>query len=146
VTIQFHCPYCDKILKASDDKAGLRVKCPTCGNAITVQQSPQVPVAEIDDDGLNESAFEPSPRLSAPTVPLEAGEVIGTSWEIYKSQLGILIVAVLIVLLISGAVSYAGALAAGIASGVGEQLGRRNNLAGPGFTLASIVNVPPGNG
>jgi phage FluMu protein Com len=140
VTIQFHCPYCDKALKASDDKAGLRVKCPTCGNAITVEESPQAPVAEIDDDGLNESAFEPSPQSQplAP-VPLDPGEVIGTSWEIYKSQLGILIAAVVIATFLPLAISYMGSFVAAILGDVGGQVGRRNNMVRPGFTVASMM-------
>jgi uncharacterized membrane protein len=139
VTIRFQCPYCDKTLKASDDKAGFRVKCPTCGNAITVQESPQIPVAEIDDDGLNASAFEPSPRPHSAPVALDPGEVIGTSWEIYKSQLGILIIAIVIVLIIPAAIMGMGGFAAAILGGVGDQFGRRNNMMRPSFTLASIV-------
>jgi phage FluMu protein Com len=137
VTIRFQCPYCDKTLKAADDKAGLRVKCPTCGNAITVQESPQIPVAEIDDDGLNESAFEPRPHSSP--VALDPGEVIGTSWEIYKSQLGLLIAAVVIVVIVPGAIMGMGGFIAAILGGVGDQFGRQNNMMRPGFTLASMV-------
>jgi phage FluMu protein Com len=139
VTIQFRCPYCDKALKASDDKAGLRVKCPTCGNAITVQENPQSPVTEVDEGGFEESTFEPSPRPVSAPLPFDTGEIIGTSWGIYKSQLGILVVAVLLVGIINIAVFYMGAIAAGIASGVGTNLGQRNNALGPGFTLVSVV-------
>lgn len=139
MTIQFRCPYCDKALKASDDKAGLRVKCPTCGNAITVQETPQPPLQPEFEEGFAESTFEPSqPPASAP-VPLEAGEVIGTSWEIYKTQLGILIAAMVLVVIIPAAIGYMGVIAAGIAEGVGANLGQRNNLAGPGLSLVSVV-------
>jgi phage FluMu protein Com len=139
VTIQFHCPYCDKTLKASDDKAGLRVKCPTCGNAITVQESPQIPVAEIDQDGLNESAFEPSPRPHSAPIALDPGEVIGTSWEIYKAQLGIPIGAVVIATFVPIAINYMGSFVATIVGNVGDQVGRRNNMLVPGFTLAWMI-------
>jgi phage FluMu protein Com len=36
VTIEFHCPHCDKLLKTSDDRAGLEAKCPGCGDLISV--------------------------------------------------------------------------------------------------------------
>jgi hypothetical protein len=34
--IEFHCPYCQKLLKTADDKAGVRANCPGCGQAVTV--------------------------------------------------------------------------------------------------------------
>jgi predicted RNA-binding Zn-ribbon protein involved in translation (DUF1610 family) len=36
MTIEFHCPYCQKLLKTADDKAGVRANCPGCGQAVTV--------------------------------------------------------------------------------------------------------------
>jgi uncharacterized membrane protein/phage FluMu protein Com len=36
VTIEFHCPFCQKLLKTADDKAGVRANCPECGEAVTV--------------------------------------------------------------------------------------------------------------
>jgi uncharacterized membrane protein/DNA-directed RNA polymerase subunit M/transcription elongation factor TFIIS len=36
VTIEFHCPHCDKLLKTPDDKAGVRANCPGCGQTVTV--------------------------------------------------------------------------------------------------------------
>jgi uncharacterized membrane protein/phage FluMu protein Com len=36
VTIEFHCPFCQKLLKTADDKAGVRANCPGCGEAVTV--------------------------------------------------------------------------------------------------------------
>jgi DNA-directed RNA polymerase subunit RPC12/RpoP len=143
VTIQFRCPYCDKSLKASDDKAGRRVKCPTCGNTITVEETQKTfesPVQpEIDHGGLEESTFEPTHQPPSSPVPFDAGEVIGTSWEIYKTQLGVAVVAVLIVLIINIAIIVMGAIAAEIATGVAANLAPRNNAAGPGITVLSLA-------
>ena len=38
MTIEFNCPSCGKLLKTSDEKAGVRAKCPDCGEAIQVPQ------------------------------------------------------------------------------------------------------------
>lgn len=49
MTIEFHCPHCDKTLKTSEDKAGRQAKCPGCGELITVPQS-QSPVMDAVED------------------------------------------------------------------------------------------------
>jgi DNA-directed RNA polymerase subunit M/transcription elongation factor TFIIS len=36
MTIEFHCPYCQKLLRTADDKAGIRANCPGCGQSVTV--------------------------------------------------------------------------------------------------------------
>ena len=36
MTIEFHCPFCQKLLRTADDKAGVRANCPGCGEAVTV--------------------------------------------------------------------------------------------------------------
>jgi len=36
MTIEFHCPVCQKVLKTADDRAGVRANCPGCGNSVTV--------------------------------------------------------------------------------------------------------------
>ncbi len=36
MTIEFHCPFCQKLLKTPDDKAGVRANCPGCGEMVTV--------------------------------------------------------------------------------------------------------------
>jgi Uncharacterised protein family (UPF0259) len=36
VTIEFHCPVCQKLLKTADDKAGVRANCPGCGQSVAV--------------------------------------------------------------------------------------------------------------
>ncbi len=36
MTIEFHCPYCQKLLRTADDKSGVRANCPGCGEAVVV--------------------------------------------------------------------------------------------------------------
>lgn len=36
MTIEFHCPHCEKVLKTADDKAGVKARCPGCGETVTV--------------------------------------------------------------------------------------------------------------
>jgi uncharacterized RDD family membrane protein YckC/predicted RNA-binding Zn-ribbon protein involved in translation (DUF1610 family) len=36
MTIEFHCPNCDKLLRTKDDKAGSQANCPGCGDPIAV--------------------------------------------------------------------------------------------------------------
>lgn len=48
MTIEFHCPHCDKLLKTPDDKAGVRANCPGCGEQVTVPATVDSP-ADFDD-------------------------------------------------------------------------------------------------
>jgi predicted RNA-binding Zn-ribbon protein involved in translation (DUF1610 family) len=36
MTIEFHCPYCQKLLRTADDKAGVQANCPGCGQRVVV--------------------------------------------------------------------------------------------------------------
>lgn len=36
MTIEFHCPDCDKVLRTTDDKAGQAAKCPSCACSLIV--------------------------------------------------------------------------------------------------------------
>jgi len=49
VTIEFHCPFCQKLLKTPDDKAGVRANCPGCGEVVTVP-SPEQEAAHAEAD------------------------------------------------------------------------------------------------
>lgn len=48
MTIEFHCPHCDKLLRTADDKAGVRANCPGCGETVNVPQTADSP-ATLDD-------------------------------------------------------------------------------------------------
>lgn len=47
MTIEFHCPHCDKLLKTPDSKAGVSAKCPGCGQRLTVP-GPAQEAADVD--------------------------------------------------------------------------------------------------
>lgn len=76
MTIEFHCPHCDKILKTSDDKAGRQAKCPGCGELISVPE-PQSPVVDAVEDisdlveVVDESPASPPPVLAEPDATKE---------------------------------------------------------------------------
>jgi len=79
LTIEFHCPYCGKLLKTLDDKAGLRANCPQCAELVTVP-SPSGAGAEIealDSAAVCESDRPGTPPAAAPmkTCPMCAEKV-----------------------------------------------------------------------
>ncbi|MGE5194164.1 MAG: hypothetical protein ACM3U2_16835 [Deltaproteobacteria bacterium] len=144
MTIEFHCPHCDKLLKTADDKAGVRANCPGCGEPVLVPAAlessgvydqsfpsgpsspatgdrPPIPAAghpagEAVDEGPTKACPMCGERIKAaatrcrfcgetfgaqraegvPTT-IEAGAVLTTTWEIYKTQVGILVASLLIV-------------------------------------------------
>ncbi|MCY2968068.1 MAG: hypothetical protein NT069_31300 [Planctomycetota bacterium] len=65
MSIQFHCPSCDKLLTTSDDKAGARAKCPGCSEYVTV------PAA----GGPAREPVAPEPPVVAPprSAPIRSG-------------------------------------------------------------------------
>jgi len=76
MTIEFHCPDCNKLLRTSDEKAGARAKCPDCGTPITVPKpDSEFDIGGFDDDDARDSerygaAFSPGSESSAPTQPM----------------------------------------------------------------------------
>jgi uncharacterized membrane protein/phage FluMu protein Com len=69
VTIEFHCPHCKKLLKTADDKAGVRAKCPGCGEVVTV------PTQQAEAAGFDASfdeSFGGMARSSPPPIPVTA--------------------------------------------------------------------------
>lgn len=53
MTIEFHCPSCNKLLRTADNRAGARAKCPDCGTGITVPGGAggDFDLGEFDDYG-----------------------------------------------------------------------------------------------
>src|SRR5262245_43944108 len=71
VTIEFHCPFCQKLLKTAEDKAGVRANCPGCGEAVTVP-SPAGEAARVDPS-LTENLESPArASTSLADVPVAA--------------------------------------------------------------------------
>ena len=65
MTIEFHCPHCDKLLKTADDKAGVSAKCPGCGEPVLVPS-----VAE--SNALSDQSFSSPPSNPAAAGPVPA--------------------------------------------------------------------------
>lgn len=63
MSIEFHCPHCDKLLKTSDDKSGVSANCPGCGEIVTVPppNSDLAVVTSTGIDGGNETPVAVSP-------------------------------------------------------------------------------------
>ena len=80
MTIEFHCPHCDKLLKTPDDKAGVRANCPGCGQSVTIPD-PAHETAQADP------SFAMVPEvagasLSVPAAPqAEGGQVIEAGFQ-----------------------------------------------------------------
>lgn len=60
MTIEFHCPRCDKLLKTSDEKAGCEAKCPGCGDLITVPTvaNPSLELTDVESHDTDSSGTE----------------------------------------------------------------------------------------
>ncbi len=71
--IRFRCP-CEQKLKAGDDAAGKRAKCPKCGKWLRVPQSGSYePVAEEVESA---KLAEKGPQVQEPVSPEAAGEAV----------------------------------------------------------------------
>ncbi len=183
MTIEFHCPHCDKLLKTPDDKAGVRANCPGCGQTVTVpepaaeaahadeslaevQHEPHDPDVEIASPGDSKPcpmcgamikkaavrcrfcgetlARRPAAGAWTPT-PIDAGEILNRSWEIYKGELGLMIAAILIAFGIPFGInivlSFAQQIAMLAVGGGGPPGGNPNQMVGlvMGFSLVSMV-------
>ena len=93
MTIEFHCPFCQKLLRTPDDKAGVNANCPGCGEVVTVPDAthetahadslslnvePVPPPAEVSggvDPTVEESLDAPGPRGEIKICPMCGAEV-----------------------------------------------------------------------
>jgi DNA-directed RNA polymerase subunit RPC12/RpoP len=150
VTIEFSCQHCGKALSTSDDKAGRKAKCPGCGEAVLV---PSPMRDETDEDALPElpgetaeitcpmcgatnparakaceSCGEPlksaKSRARSPQ-KIEAGDVLSTTWAIFKQEMGLVIGGVIVAGLLNIAVSLPQSML-GFIAGVMQQQGERD--------------------
>ncbi len=87
MTIEFHCPHCDKFLKTPDDKAGVRANCPGCGQFITIPD-PVHEAAQIDSSFAGVSAEAVTPPADDAPDP-EDHEIIETEGSGSSSQHGL---------------------------------------------------------
>ena len=71
MTIEFHCPNCNKTLRTADEKAGARAKCPQCKEPVTVP----MPAAVSGDDEFDfgSAGSEMEEDYGAPVPPPRTG-------------------------------------------------------------------------
>ncbi len=93
MTIEFHCPFCQKLLKTPDDRAGVHANCPGCGEMVTVPSPAHEaahadlslamldPVAGPRADGANsgtnveEAVFDEAPAGETKKCPMCGAEI-----------------------------------------------------------------------
>lgn len=76
MTIEFHCPHCQKLLKTADDKAGVRANCPGCGESVTVPD-PSEEAAAFEPDEVAVSHTEPSAAEEQPAEEMQTCPMCG---------------------------------------------------------------------
>lgn len=64
MAIEFRCPDCQKLLRTSEDKAGLGANCPSCGTPIQVPYPGRSP-APVGDESRQSGAFEDETAVEA---------------------------------------------------------------------------------
>lgn len=116
--IEFRCPECKKLLRVPGEAAGAKAKCPQCGAIVDVvtmdtdsssgppsTASPRAsePDPTPQDTSVTSSSFslpiatrEPRPAKSSfgeefIATRVAAGDVLSYAWEVWKSNLGILL-------------------------------------------------------
>jgi hypothetical protein len=76
--IKFSCPDCDKALRADDSRAGSVVKCPACGQRLTVpnaEAEPPPPEADEEERPEPRKKKRPRSRRRPPDAAAEQGKV-----------------------------------------------------------------------
>jgi len=125
MSIEFHCPHCDKYLKTNEDKAGRMADCPGCSQKIEVPDISDFRYQETDAELTRPIEYGDADVISEDTKPcpmcgqeikvaaikcrfcgeefgaqpagegeirptvIDVGDVMGTSWEVYKANFGI---------------------------------------------------------
>ncbi len=125
MTIEFACHHCGKPLSTTDDRAGMKAKCPGCGEAVLVPApravggAPAGPVLAVDPAPIIDTerrtcpmcgeAIHASSRVcehcgepltndgvNGQPAPLEFGDVFNATWNLYSQQLALVVVGPLI--------------------------------------------------
>ncbi len=106
MTIEFRCPGCHKLLRVSDEAEGKTAQCPECGSVSQVPAAQRAVASFAASSGhaaASENPFQ-SPQAvdaggatiaaaPAPIVPtpLDIGDVMSRSWEVFQQYWGILV-------------------------------------------------------
>lgn len=129
MTIDFACDHCGKPLSTADERAGMKAKCPGCGEAVLVP-SPQIGTTVVaSSDAVESAPFIDTERKTCPMcgeavrassrvcehcgepltkeggagqpAPLEFGDVFNASWNLFGKQLGLVVVGPLLVTILT---------------------------------------------
>ncbi len=117
--IEFHCTSCGRRLRTGDDTAGKRAKCPQCGTVVTIPAAPASSPGDAPPPMPPSAPREPvnpfqSPQTSTMAAPspaegnpfdiqpgtLDFGDIFSRTWTIFKSQLGMCVLVVLVFVLV----------------------------------------------
>lgn len=122
MAIEFRCDQCGKLLRVADETAGKQAKCPSCG---AIQPIPSTgpggerpssaasgnPFDALSPAGPVETgnpyqapagsearphAYAPAPTGEWRLTQIDAGDVLGRAWEIYKRDMGTVIGGVIV--------------------------------------------------
>lgn len=143
MSIEFRCPHCQRLLRVPDGSHGKQAQCPQCQAMVQVPASdtgltPFIPAPAANPFATNfpaaaaapasdnpyqapASPFTPSPVAAGPGVyplvptKMDLGDVLNRTWEIFKNQLGMLVLVVFAVAAINwGASMIASVILQGI--------------------------------
>jgi hypothetical protein len=163
MTIEFHCPECNKRLRAPDEAAGKRAKCGGCGKVVSIPQAESPPDAGISppDDwdppartakesdynpyATPQSGFDAPPQFEAPLGPLgsrriTANEVLEKTWSVYRANLWSTVVAFFVFGGVNALIGFAmGMFSAGLLSDLGDPLGPLLSML-TSMVLSMVIN------
>jgi uncharacterized RDD family membrane protein YckC len=75
MTIEFHCPGCDKKLSTSDERVGWQASCPECTELVTVPHQTDAPVAASSSLDHEARPFGDTVSRSGSRCPMCGGEL-----------------------------------------------------------------------
>ncbi len=155
--IEFRCPACQKLLRVPDASAGAQAKCPECGAIAAIPSAGTDRAPAADSAAVGSSPYELENPYAAPTVgpaskgpkvslaagveatPADVGEILNYAWEVWKSNLGLLVGVTCVVFGLNFAF---GAISATVERVLEVQDGDLAGLGGPlGFVISMVGNV-----
>ena len=104
--VEFPCPECKQTLRTPDESAGHKAKCPMCSSLVDVPGSSVAVKPEIADpapSGFDETNPYATPQTQPPPetvgvggaplthTKIEMGTILGRAWNIFKEDMGTLI-------------------------------------------------------
>lgn len=114
--IRFNCSTCRQLLQVDEKTAGEIAKCPSCGSTMEIPEASAIPRVESTDSpdtALSSNPYAPpyaTDDVSYGSLPLQhtiidVGQVYSTAWEIFKPNIGLLIGATLICVVVNAVFS-----------------------------------------